>query len=106
MSTEFGVNLRWLDAGVSDGYRKIPYHRDDTGAAALVREDQPQAGLLQQVGRINRDPAATGFERGLFILHAKKNFDARIHQNGPAIQRQSLRASVFMRPAWAMIRRG
>ena len=92
---ESGVNLRWLDAGVSDGYRKLPYHRDDTGAEALVREDQPQAGLLQQIGRVNRDPAATGFPRGLFILHASKAFDGRRPQNGPAIQRQSLNEVAF-----------
>ena len=92
---ESGVNLRWLDAGVSDGYRKIPYHRDDTGADALVLEDLPQSGLLQQIGRVNRDPAATGFERGLFILHAKKPFDLRRPQNGPAIQRQSLNGIAF-----------
>ena len=92
---ESGVNLRWLDAGVSDGYRKIPYHRDDTGAGALVREDQPQAGLLQQIGRINRDPVATGFARGHFILHAKKDFNARMLQNGPAIQRQALLSIAF-----------
>jgi len=92
---ESGVNLRWLDAGVSDGYRKIPYHRDDTGAGALVLEDQPQAGLLQQIGRINRDAQATGFERGLFILHAKKPFEMRRPQNGPAIQRQSLNGIAF-----------
>jgi HrpA-like RNA helicase len=92
---ESGVNLRWLDAGISDGYRKIPYHRDDTGADALVLEDQPQAGLLQQIGRINRDPAVTGFERGLFVLHAKKPFDLRRLQNGPAIQREGLNGIAF-----------
>lgn len=92
---ESGVNLRWLDAGISDGYRKIPYHRDDTGADALVLEEQPQAGLLQQMGRINRDTVATGFERGLFILHAKKPFDLRRLQNGPAIQREALNGIAF-----------
>lgn len=92
---ESGVNLRWLDAGVSDGYRKIPYHRDDTGAEALVLEDIPQSGLLQQIGRINRDPVSTGFERGLFVLHAKKDFDTRRLQNSPAIQRQSLNGVAF-----------
>lgn len=92
---ESGVNLRWLDAGVSDGFRKIPYHRDDTGAAALVSEDLPQAGLLQQIGRVNRDPATTGFERGLFVLHAKKNFEMRRPQNGPSLQRQALSGIAF-----------
>ena len=92
---ESGVNLRWLDAGISDGYRKIPYHRDDTGADALIRQDLPQAGLLQQIGRVNRDPAATGFSRGLFILHSQNTFEARDAQNGPAIERECLNRIAF-----------
>ncbi|MDR3448524.1 MAG: DEAD/DEAH box helicase [Alphaproteobacteria bacterium] len=92
---ESGVNLRWLDAGLSDGYRNVPYRRDDTGADALVQEDLPQSGLLQQIGRVNRDPAATGFPRGLFLLHAKKPFDLRRPQNSPAIQRENLIGVAF-----------
>lgn len=92
---ESGVNLRWVDAGVSDGVRKVPHHRADTGADALVPEDLPQAGIIQQMGRINRDPVATGFARGIFILHAKNNFEQRIKQNGPAIDRESMLAPAF-----------
>ncbi len=92
---ESGVNLRWVDAGVSDGVRKVPHHREDTGADALVAEDLPQAGIIQQMGRINRDPLATGFARGIFILHAKNNFEQRIKQNGPAIDRESMLAPAF-----------
>ena len=92
---ESGVNLRWVDAGVSDGVRKVPHHREDTGADALVPEDLPQAGITQQMGRINRDPAATGFQRGIYILHAKNNFEQRLKQNGPAIDRESMLAPAF-----------
>ncbi|MBX9726424.1 MAG: hypothetical protein K2X09_04085, partial [Rickettsiales bacterium] len=92
---ESGVNLRWVDAGVSDGVRKVPHHREDTGADALVPEDLPQAGITQQMGRINRDPLATGFTRGIYILHAKNNFEQRIKQNGPAIDRESMLAPAF-----------
>jgi HrpA-like RNA helicase len=92
---ESGVNLRWVDAGVSDGVRKLPHHRDDTGADALVADDLSQSGLTQQLGRINRDPQATGFERGVFVLHAKNGFDSRIRQNSPAIERESLVGPAF-----------
>lgn len=92
---ESGVNLRWVDAGVSDGVRKVPHHREDTGADALVPEDLPQSGIVQQMGRINRDALATGFARGIFILHAKNNFEQRIKQNGPAIDRESMLAPAF-----------
>jgi HrpA-like RNA helicase len=92
---ESGANLRWLDAGVSDGYCKVPHHRDDTGAEALVLEELPQSRLLQEIGRIGRDPGFTGFDRGLFILYARKPFDMRPVQNGPAIQRQSLNDIAF-----------
>jgi HrpA-like RNA helicase len=92
---ESGVNLRWVDAGVSDGVRKVPHHREDSGADTLIAEDLPQSGILQQMGRINRAPKATGFERGIFILHAKNNFEQRRKQSGPAIERESMLAPAF-----------
>jgi HrpA-like RNA helicase len=92
---ESGVNLLWVDSAISDGTCKIPYHRYISGAEALVLEDLTQARLLQQIGRINRSPAATGFDRGLFFLHAQKEFDVRRAQNGPAIERQSLNDVAF-----------
>lgn len=92
---ESGVNLLWLDAGVSDGMRKVPYCRADTGAEALVAENLPQAGLTQQMGRINRNPKETGFDEGVFILYAKDGFAKRPKENGPAIERESLLAPAF-----------
>ena len=92
---ESGVNLRWVDAGVSDGVRKVPHYREDSGAHALVAEDLTQAGILQQMGRINRDPESSGFKRGVFILHAKNTFAQRPIQSGPAIERESILAPAF-----------
>lgn len=92
---ESGVNLLWVDAGVSDGVRKVPHHRADTGADVLLAQDLPQSGVTQQMGRVNRNPAATGFARGIFILHAKSSFEQRIKQNGPEIERGSLLAAAF-----------
>ena len=92
---ESGVNLLWVDAGVSDGVRKVPHHREDTGADVLLTQDLPQSGVTQQMGRVNRNPAITGFEQGIFILHAANSFEQRIKQNGPEIERSSLLAPAF-----------
>lgn len=92
---ESGVNLLWVDAGVSDGVRKVPHHRADTGAETLVEEDLPQSGIIQQMGRVNRNSAMTGFDKGIFILHAKNNFEQRRRQNGPAIEHESIMAPAF-----------
>ncbi len=87
---ESGVNLRWLDAGISDGLGKIPYDRHDTGAAALVQEHLPQWRVVQQRGRINRDPAETGFDSGIFILHSNKEMEHRPQQATPELERRAL----------------
>jgi riboflavin synthase len=92
---ESGVNLLWVDAGVSDGVRKVPHHRADTGANTLVSQELPQTGITQQMGRINRNPEATGFANGIFILHAKNRFEQRPTQSGPAIERESMLAPAF-----------
>lgn len=92
---ESGVNLRWVDSGISDGYGKIPYDRPDTGAEALMLEDLPQWRIVQQRGRINRDPAYTGFDKGIFILHANKTMDARAQQTTPELERRSLTRIAF-----------
>ena len=92
---ESGVNLRWVDAGISDGMGKIPYDRADTGAEALVPEHLPQWRVVQQRGRINRDPAATGFSSGIFILHSNVEMDARPHQAKPELERCSLDRFAF-----------
>jgi HrpA-like RNA helicase len=92
---ESGVNLRWLDSGVSDGVRKVPHYRTDSGANALVAEDLPQSGITQQMGRVNRDPEYSGFEKGLFVLHAKNRFENRRKENTRAIERESMLAPAF-----------
>lgn len=92
---ESGVNLRWVDAGISDGFGKIPYDREDTGAYALVREHLPQWRILQQRGRINRDAKATGFDKGIFILHSDTTFDARLIHGTPELARTSLTEFAF-----------
>ena len=92
---ESGINLRWLDAGISDGIGKIPYTRHDTGAYALVAEQLPQWRVVQQRGRINRDPAATGFASGIFILHSLMDMRARPQQGVPELERCSLMRFAF-----------
>lgn len=92
---ESGVNLRWLDSGVSDGKGRIPYDREDTGAKALVLEDLPKWRILQQRGRPNRDPAATGFEAGVFTLHSERGWEFRPQQATPEIERISLTNLAF-----------
>lgn len=86
---ESGMNLRWLDSGISDGMGKIPYDRADTGASALVLEDLPQWRIVQQRGRINRAPDATGFDSGIFILHSNKEMEHRPQQATPELERRS-----------------
>lgn len=92
---ESGVNLRWVDAGVSDGKGRIPYTREDTGAYALMLEDLPKWRILQQRGRVNRDPAATGFEQGIFLLHSDRGWDFRPEQATPEIARVALTGLAF-----------
>ncbi|PZP85643.1 MAG: hypothetical protein DI582_05240 [Azospirillum brasilense] len=92
---ESGVNLRWLDAGISDGTGKIPYDRADTGASALVLEDLPQWRIVQQRGRVNRAPDATGFNSGIFILHSNKEMAHRPQQATPELERRSLMNIAF-----------
>ncbi len=92
---ESGVNLRWVDAGVSDGFGKIPYDRPDTGAAALILENLPQWRVVQQQGRINRDAVATGFASGIFILHSNEAMEHRAHQATPELERCSLTQFAF-----------
>ncbi len=92
---ESGLNLRWLDAGVSDGKGKIPYTREDTGAKALVLEDLPKWRILQQRGRVNRDPAYSGFDSGIFLLHSERGWEFRPEQNTPEIERVALTNLAF-----------
>ncbi len=87
---ESGVNLRWVDAGISDGFGNIPYDRHDMGAGALVREDLAQWRLIQQRGRINRAPEVTGHESGAFILYSHTEMNRRQIAATPELENVSL----------------
>lgn len=92
---ESGVNLRWVDSGVSDGYGKIPYDRTDTGAEALVKEHLPQWRIVQQRGRINRAPDVSQFESGIFTLFSNKEMVQRPQQATPELARRSVLRVAF-----------
>ncbi|MDX1974364.1 MAG: DEAD/DEAH box helicase [Rickettsiales bacterium] len=85
---ESGMNIKWLDAGVSDGLTKVPYYRE-SGAEALVTEELPQWRLIQQEGRIKR------FKPGIFVLHSDVPFEDRKQENPPEITRISLNRLVL-----------
>ena len=80
---ESGMNIPWLDSGVSDGKTKVPYYRDN-GAKALVLEDLPQWRITQQEGRIKR------FCNGIFVLASEMGFEERELDSTPEITRVSL----------------
>lgn len=85
---ESGMNIPWLDAGVSDGFTKIPYYRE-SGAEALVLEPLPSWRLIQQEGRIKR------FCPGIFVLCSKQGFEGRPQENSPEISRISPKGLVM-----------
>lgn len=85
---ESGVNIKWLDTGISDGTGKVPYMRQN-GADALVLEELPQWRIIQQEGRVKR------FQPGIFVLHSDTAMDARPEQQRPEIERVSLNGLVM-----------
>ena len=80
---ESGVNIPWLDSGISDGTGKVPYYRRN-GAEALLLEDLPQWRIVQQEGRVKR------FSPGIFGLHSHTPLEGRNQQQSPEIERVSL----------------
>lgn len=85
---ESGVNIKWLDTGISDGKGKVPYFRD-TGAEALVLEDLPQWRIVQQEGRVKR------FTDGIFVLNSDVEMEGRAQQQTPEIERIALNRLVM-----------
>lgn len=85
---ESGVNIPWLDSGVSNGKTKIPYYREN-GAKALVLEDLPQWRIIQQEGRVKR------FCEGVFVLASKMGMSERAKDSTPEITRVSLNSLVL-----------
>lgn len=92
---ESGVTLPWVDSVISDGVGKVNYYRHDTGAEALVTEHLPEWRLTQQRGRGNRNPAVTGFDTGLFILHSDYDRRLRRPSGTPEIKRIALDELAF-----------
>ncbi len=91
---ESGVNLLWVDSGISDGLGNIPYDRPVTGARALVQEPLAQWRIIQQRGRINRAPTDE-FPSGIFILHSSTPMLKRDEQASPELKRRSVRNVAF-----------
>ncbi len=81
---ESGINLPWLDAGISCGTGKEKVEMRESGATALVLIDLPQWRLTQQEGRIKR------FKPGIFVLHSPFDWEARELETTPEIERLSL----------------
>jgi HrpA-like RNA helicase len=86
---ESGMNIPWLDAGVTDGMCKVPYVRP-SGAEALVREDLPQWRIDQQKGRTNR------FRNSIFVIHSETVYDQRPEKTDPEITRLLLTEFVLL----------
>ncbi len=81
---ESGINLPWLDAGISCGTGKEKVERRESGATSLVLIDLPQWRLTQQEGRIKR------FKPGIFVLHSHLDWESRELETTPEIERLSL----------------
>jgi ATP-dependent helicase HrpB len=79
---ESGVNIPWLDAGISDGTGKISHYNERTGAKALKLEDLPQWRLTQQRGRLRFG--------GIYVLHSDTPFNDRPERTIPEIERAPL----------------
>jgi HrpA-like RNA helicase len=85
---ESGMNVKWLDTGVSDGTGKVPYFREN-GAEALIKEDLPQWRIVQQEGRVKR------FTNGIFVLYSDLPKEERDLEATPEISRISLNSLVM-----------
>lgn len=81
---ESGVNLPWLDAGVSCGTGKENNVRPETGATYLDLIELPRWRLDQQMGRVRR------FCPGLFVLCSHLSYEERELMTNPEIIRLAL----------------
>jgi HrpA-like RNA helicase len=63
---ESGINVPWLDAGISDGQGRIPYYNPETEAKTLRTQDLPQWRIVQQMGRLRFG--------GTFVLVSETGF--------------------------------
>ncbi len=88
---ESGVNLMWLDAGVTCGTGKLPVARD-SGAVALELVHLSKWRLEQQKGRLTRsgNRADKVFGSGEFVLVSSNSWEERDAETLPEIVRLPL----------------
>jgi HrpA-like RNA helicase len=88
---ESGVNLMWLDAGVTCGTGKLPVARD-SGAVMLDLVHLSKWRLEQQKGRLTRhgNRADKVFGAGKFVLVSSKSWEEREAETLPEIVRLPL----------------
>ncbi len=86
---ESGVNIPWLDSGISSGLARIPQYDDLTGAESLLLSEIPKWRITQQLGRTNR------FTESDFILFGGTKFEHRKLKTTPEILRAPLEKVVM-----------
>lgn len=88
---ESGVNIPWLDTGISDGTTKVPYYHSTfaNNIEELRKTELPQWRIIQQEGRVKR------FQDGVFILHSNIGMDERPEQQAAEITRVSPKAMLL-----------
>ena len=75
---ESGMNIPWLDAGITSGKGKDLFVTS-SGAIALKEQDLPQWRLQQQKGRVCR------FTDGIFVLASYTRWENRAKETTPEI---------------------
>ncbi len=86
---ESGINIYWVDAGVSSGMHKESQVQRESGAIGLHLTPIPQTSLQQQIGRTNR------FNNSRFVLCGKYNYGELPAKFTPEIVRLPL-TSLYM----------
>ncbi len=85
---ESGMNIPWLDAGITSGKGKDLFVTS-SGAIALKEQDLPQWRLQQQKGRVCR------FTDGIFVLASYTRWKNRAKETTPEISRLPLSSLIM-----------
>lgn len=85
---ESGMNIPWLDAGVTSGKGKDLFVTS-SGAIALKEQDLPQWRLQQQKGRVCR------FTDGIFVLASNHKWEERNKETTAEISRLPLTSLIM-----------
>lgn len=83
---ESGMNLDWVDAGVTTGDKKELHVRPGSGAIVLSKVPLVKANVDQQAGRTNR------FQDSKFVICGTKSYDQMTTTSTPEIERLPLTA--------------